>query len=653
MKQVYVGILLVLLAACGGTPPGTPTDITRPTLESSIPETGATDIAINTKLALAFSETMNEASLELTSSPAISLGTATWKADKTEVAFANGALTASTSYILTVKAKDVAGNALTATTIRFTTSDAVDTTSPTTPTGFVATAADGQVTLTWKANPETDLAGYTAYVGTEKDALEPSGFVTEPKIVIKELTNGTTYFFAVDAVDAANNRSSPTAPISATPTADGDTTPPTLVSSDPEDGATDINPRHLSIKLVFSEPIDTTTFGLTFAPPNPFPSIVNAIEPAATTPFEVTWSEGDTVATLALEPPNELLLENTTFTLTLSAEDKADNALSGDKEIAFTTGEEAPRLVSSTPENGATDVSQDRDAVITLAFSKPLDAPTFSYQADFSCNPGSFEESNTKLVLIECRLWDNHTYTVTFSGQGKTGKAFAGSMSFATVADAGSPRVTDTTPLNSATMIPLNTSIFIYFDDEMDEASTVAAVSSSLPLGCTWTLADANLLTCDPANLQADTTYIITVGTDAKDTSGHPFSNHLCRGSFPCPYSFKFSTGSTIDETEPRVDTDLSEPDNGDTDVALNSTINVIFSERMNEASVEQAFSASVNGGQVAGTFGWFKSGMVFFPTSPLPVCSDVSVAIGTSATDRALNPLANSYGITFKTICN
>jgi Bacterial Ig-like domain len=193
--------------------------------------------------------------------------------------------------------------------------------------------------------------------------------------------------------------------------------------------------------------------------------------------------------------------------------------------------------------------------------------------------------------------------------------------------------------------------IGIYFDDVMDKASAVAAVSSSSPLNCTWEFTDG--LECLAPNLAENTTYIITVDTTAKDTSDNPLSLRFCRGSFPCAYSFKFSTGSTVDETRPTINTDLSEPDNGVTDVALTSTINVIFSEKMNEASVERVFRAATGDTEITGTFGWFNSGMVFFPSSPLPSCTNIHVTITSEATDRALNFLANPYDITFKTVCN
>ncbi len=544
--------LLVFLAACGGSGDlnPDPTDKTPPELTASIPGGDASNVPINVNLALTFSEAMARSALELTSNPPIALGAATWSDDDASVVFANDNLAASTPYTLTLKAKDVAGNALASTTIAFTTSTTAGTTVPSTPTGLVATPADGQVTLTWQANPEEDIAGYTVYFGTAEDALEADAFVTESTKTLTSLTNGTTYFFAVDALDAANNHSSRTTPVAATPSAETDTTPPTLQTSDPEDGASDASPRNPAIKLVFSEPMNTTDFAFKVAPPFVAPDAL------PDEPLELTWSDDD--ATLTLRPTlSELLPENTLFTLTLeSAEDRAGNALAGDKDIAFTTGFEAPTLVSSAPANGATDVPVSERLIVTLTFSEVVDPETFQYDNNFpyGCEDPFWETGNLT-VSFECTLQDEHTYTVFYRGQDSDGHPFEGSISFSTVADAAPPSVRSSFPEDRATGVPLGTLIQVFFDDEMDEASTLAAVSSSAPLGCVWELNEAkDTLRCSPANLQANTTYTVTVAETAQDTSGKNLvGSGLCRGEPPCSYDFEFSTITTAATGELRV----------------------------------------------------------------------------------------------------
>jgi Glycosyl hydrolases family 16/Fibronectin type III domain len=96
-----------------------------------------------------------------------------------------------------------------------------DTTPPAAPTGLSATAGDGQVTSTWNANTEPDLASYRVYKrnsdGTWPTA--PTASTTSPPYTSTGLTNGTTYSYYVTAVDTSGNESPASNTVSATPQA--------------------------------------------------------------------------------------------------------------------------------------------------------------------------------------------------------------------------------------------------------------------------------------------------------------------------------------------------------------------------------------------------------------------------------------------------
>jgi Bacterial Ig-like domain len=575
VKQIHVVVFLLvtrLLAACGTNPPqGFPTDKTAPTLTSSLPAEGASGVPINAKLGFAFSEAIDQSSLELTSTPSITLGNSNWNVESTHVAFENETLAASTSYTLIFNAKDLSGNALVETTVTFSTSESADTTAPSTPRGLIATPANGQVTLTWQANAEADLAGYTFYLGTTQDKLESKEFVLTNIKTITGLTNGTTYFFAVDAVDAANNHSSQTSSVSATPsTTVTDTTPPKIQSSDPANGATNINPRNFSMRLVFSEPMETNTFDFTVTPPQPFPDSVSALQPAATTNFEVLWSEGDTVAIFKPTGTQELLLENTSITFALTtAKDKAGNTLSGNKAITFTTLEE-PRLVSSTPANFSTNIPIEKFE-IKLVFSKPMDTlavkvkPTLQplelsyYSQSWTMTWSANDTVLTLTTSIDPGYFLEDTiYTLLVTGADKTGIPLLDTtVTFTTVDDPTSPRIIQTSPEDEMMDVPLSPlDVFIYFDDVMDVPTTLAALSSSPALPCEWqqfftySANDTSLksaFACRSATetFEPNTTYTISVSTTAKDSSGNNLDIGTCignQGDPPCVYSFKFAT---------------------------------------------------------------------------------------------------------------
>src|SRR5260221_5055564 len=102
----------------------------------------------------------------------------------------------------------------------------VDTTAPSTPTGFSASAASSsQINLSWTAS--TDNVGVTGYrvyrAGTLLAALGP---VTSYQNT--GLSASTSYSYTVQALDAAGNASAQSASASATTQAARDTTPPSV-----------------------------------------------------------------------------------------------------------------------------------------------------------------------------------------------------------------------------------------------------------------------------------------------------------------------------------------------------------------------------------------------------------------------------------------
>lgn len=96
-----------------------------------------------------------------------------------------------------------------------------DTTPPAAPANVTATPGDARVQLAWTPNTETDLAGYNVYRATSTPVatttpLNGSSLLTSPSFLDTGVTNGTTYFYVVSAVDQSGN-SAAGAAVSATP----------------------------------------------------------------------------------------------------------------------------------------------------------------------------------------------------------------------------------------------------------------------------------------------------------------------------------------------------------------------------------------------------------------------------------------------------
>ncbi|MEP6933705.1 MAG: fibronectin type III domain-containing protein [Nitrospirota bacterium] len=82
----------------------------------------------------------------------------------------------------------------------------------------IPSPSTGNVTLTWTANRESDLAGYKVYVGTTSDTYNFPGsvFVTGnvTSYTVSNLPKNQTYFFAISAYDSAGNESPLSAEVS-------------------------------------------------------------------------------------------------------------------------------------------------------------------------------------------------------------------------------------------------------------------------------------------------------------------------------------------------------------------------------------------------------------------------------------------------------
>ena len=94
----------------------------------------------------------------------------------------------------------------------------------TAPANVNAVAGDGQVDLKWDANTESDLSGYNVYRGdsaqvdTSGTPLNGATPLTDPSYTDKDVTNGTAYYYVVQAVDQGGGKAASVA-VRATPTA--------------------------------------------------------------------------------------------------------------------------------------------------------------------------------------------------------------------------------------------------------------------------------------------------------------------------------------------------------------------------------------------------------------------------------------------------
>jgi Bacterial Ig-like domain len=445
-----------------------------------------------------------------------------------------------------------------------------DTTPPATPTSLAANAGDGEVNLTWAANLESDLKGYNVYSGTTSGSLSLAGFVGKASSSKKftGLTNGQTYYFAVDAEDTTGNTSSRSSSVNATPK---DTVAPKLVSSTPKNGAQDV-PLTSTFIFKFSEPMQTNSLTVNG-------SCTDGLSCRST--LRTVWSDNDKTVRLSGVFP---LTPNKTYTLNLTAKDKVGNDLTP-TTVVFTTisavNVTVVKLLSSTPVNNSIDVTTSLNE-INFVFNTALDRVSFKVLCAGTLAGNAQCHAQLK-ALLGTPTWSDADRKVSFKptavllpdstwdmmpvGKDLTGKALEPTeVKFST---RSLPTVKSFLPENAARGMISQATIAITFSRPMNEASlktaltgTVNTVNTQKPLVISsvnsYVTAEGYGYIFHPqVPFDYNTSVQWEIGTNATDMSG----NHLAQvvgGTFSMLRQFTVTipadpklTGKVYDGCEP------------------------------------------------------------------------------------------------------
>ena len=208
-----------------------------------------------------------------------------------------------------------------------------DTTPPTDPTNLTATVVGtSQINLTWTGS--TDDVGVSGYRVERCQGTGCTNFVqvatpTGTSHPDSGLTPGTTYRYRVRAADAVPNFSGYSNIATAT-TATSDTTPPTVSSTTPANGATGVS-TGTAVTATFSEAMDASTIS----------TATFELRDGATNLVGATVSYNANTATLT---PSSALASSATYTATVKGgtadprvKDVVGNALAANHTWSFTT----------------------------------------------------------------------------------------------------------------------------------------------------------------------------------------------------------------------------------------------------------------------------------------------------------------------------
>ncbi len=452
-------------------------------------------------------------------------------------------------------------------------------------TGAVSLSGDG---YTATFNPSSSLNGSAIHTvsvcGTTGAAPCPSAV---EDLAGSELANDYQYNFT---------------------TASSDSTPPTVNSTSPTDGASGVS-RNTTVQINFSEPIDENTLT------SPSDNII--IEDGSTTiAGDLTLSVNGLTATFSPNDPVNLspayeFDASTEYTVTVNSgssgiKDLVGNALQTDYIFTFETGSGTdttnPEVVSATPSNGATNVSEYVSPQVI--FSEEIDPSTITgsnlflkKKSDESLVPSTVSLSQDGLTATldpSSALNNNTAYVLTI---GEQIKDLAGNtllspqtveFSTAVAVDTTAPSVVSVTPADEATDASPYTSVVITFSEPLDP-DTVS--TGTIDLGYytgffTWNNVPGTvqlsedgysaffIQTNPPLGTNRVHYLTVTGGTDGvKDLAGNALA---------ADFNANFRTGS--DTTDPYAAGVA--PSDGETSVPVNSNIIITFSEPVDADTV-------------------------------------------------------------------
>jgi Ice-binding-like/Bacterial Ig-like domain len=424
------------------------------------------------------------------------------------------------------------------------------------------------VVSTSPANNATGVGINTTIAATFNEAMEPSsinnatftlkqGTIPVPGVVTysgltaifspaSNLALNTVYTATVTtgAKDPAGNALVNDYVWSFTTGSSSDIIPPTVISTDPVNGAVNVV-INKKITATFSEGMNPLTINsATFVVKQGTTVIAGTVTYSGTT---AVFSPTGNLAVAALY----------TATITTGAQDLSGNAMLADYVWSFTTGATsdiiAPTILSTDPLNEATGVALNK--TVTATFSEAMNPLTinnitFTLKQGTAAVPGTVTYSGTTAAFTPLtNLVANTIYTATVSTgvQDLAGNALASDYvwSFTTLTvvptDITPPTVISTDPVNAATNVILSKKITATFSEPMNTL-TINNTTFLLKQGTTTVLGavtySGTTATFSPlTNLLANTVYTATIKTGAQDIAGNRLAND---------YIWSFTTGQLL-----------------------------------------------------------------------------------------------------------
>jgi hypothetical protein len=429
------------------------------------------------------------------------------------------------------------------------------------------------------------------YLTPQSVTLDPTGYVILITPPGGSLNAGDSYQIWTNGVTNAQGVAVPYTDLYFSAGSSNDTVAPTVTSVTPPNGSSNIG-TNAAIKVIFSKAIDPITVtgisvsgsgttlvpsSVSFSPDYTTVSIVPITPLPASTAITITISGVQSIAGVAVTPATTSVKFNT---------------MAGPDFIA-------PYVVSTSFYGNEQGVPIN--AALTLRFNKPIDQttlnPTYVFIETYPtggivASNASFSADGTALILTPTsNLTPNQQYYLYCYGlqdlSGNQQQGFSTYFTTGSTADTTPPTVQLISPLSGFVGAPTNTLPQILFGTVISGASLgqvslqQGSTCPGSPVSTTASLilGDTAIQLTPSTPLLPGTMYTLCVA-GVQDVVGNTMAS---------PVTSSFKTGTGVNLTPPSIVSIT--PANGAIDVAVNTTITVVFSEAMDPVS----FSSSTN----------------------------------------------------------
>ncbi|MBP6237901.1 MAG: Ig-like domain-containing protein [Saprospiraceae bacterium] len=411
---------------------------------------------------------------------------------------------------------------------------------------------------------------------------------------------------------------------------------PTVISTDPIDGATNVN-LNKTISATFSVVMDPTTIDRS-----------TFMLHRGITPIEGTVTY---IGLTAYFTPNENLISGAIYTATITTgvKDIAGTTMAENYVWTFTTETRiSPTVISTDPTNNAINVSLNK--IITAVFSVPMD-PTTINGSTFTIFDGATPVSGnvtysgtTATFAPTNNLTAGTTYTATItSGVNNTdGTPMAENYiwTFSTGAVLA-PTVISTDPANNATNVSIDKTVTATFSVAMDP-TTINTTSFTLYRGTTQvagivTYSGTTASFNPTVDLVSGAIYTATISNAAKNVAGISMVNN-----YVWTFTTAIATPPTVISTDPASNA---------TNVALDKTVTATFSVAMDPTTINTTTFTLYRGTtQVVGIVTYSGTTASFNPTADMVSGAIYTATISNEVKNVAGTSMVNNYVWTFTT---